>query len=281
MLRSAKELSGYTIGASDGDIGQVDDVYFDDEAWVLRYLAVDTGRWLSGRRVLISPISLGHPDWMVQRLPVALTREQVQHSPDVDTQKPVSRQHEADYLRYYGYPYYWGGIGMWGMGVYPGYLMTASAVQGVMTVPPEEAKASQEAADSHLRSCNAVTGHHIEAIDGEIGHVEDFLLDDETWAIRYLVVDTSNWWLGHQVLVAPRWITAVSWLEGKVSVNVKRQAVKDAPPYDAVAHLDRQQEMGLHEHYGRPGTGPRTHQAEHPVSQRSSPVSDLDESACE
>ena len=129
MLRSAKELRGYAIGASDGDIGQVDDLYFDDEAWVMRYLAVDTGTWLSGRRVLISPISLGQPDWMAQRLPVALTRERVRNSPDIDTQKPVSRQHEADYFGYYGYPYYWGGMGMWGMGAYPGYLMTASAVQ--------------------------------------------------------------------------------------------------------------------------------------------------------
>ena len=253
MLRSVKELRGYTIGASDGDIGQVDDLYFDDEAWVMRYLAVDTGTWLSSRRVLISPISLGRPDWMAQRLPVVLTRERVRNSPDIDTHKPVSRQHEADYLRYYGYPYYWGGMGMWGMGAYPGHLTLASAVQADMDARSAEASASHEADDSHLRSCNAVTGHHIEATDGEIGHVEDFLLDDETWAIRYLVVDTSNWWLGHKVLVAPRWISAVSWLDGKVSVNVTRQAVKDAPPYDAVAHLDRQQEMGLHEHYGRPG----------------------------
>ena len=253
MLRSAKALRGYAIGASDGDIGQVDDLYFDDEAWVLRYLAVDTGTWLPGRRVLISPISLGHPDWMVQRLPVALTRERVKQSPDIDTQKPVSRQHEADYSRYYGYPYYWGGMGMWGMGAYPGYLTSASAVQADMDTRSAEAKASHEADDSHLRSCKAVTGHHIEATDGEIGHVEDFLLDDETWAIRYIVVDTSNWWLGHKVLVAPRWIRSVSWLDGTVSVDLTRQAVKDAPPYDPVAHLDRQQEMGIHEHYGRPG----------------------------
>jgi len=253
MLRSVKDLQGYAIGASDGDIGQVDDLYFDDESWVLRYLAVDTGTWLPGRRVLISPISLGHPDWMVQRLPVTLTRERVKHSPDIDTQKPVSRQYEADYFRYYGYPYYWGGMGMWGMGAYPGYLTSASVVQADMDARSAAAKASHEADDCHLRSCQAVTGHHIEATDGEIGHVEDFLLDDETWAIRYIVVNTSNWWLGHKVLVAPRWIRSVSWLEGKVAVDLTRQAVKDAPPYDPVAHLDRQQEMGIHEHYGRPG----------------------------
>lgn len=253
MLRSAKELRGYAIGASDGDIGQVDDLYFDDQAWVMRYLVVDTGTWLPGRRVLISPISLGRPEWMAQRFPVALTKERVKNSPDVDTQKPVSRQYEADYFGYYGYPYYWGGIGMWGMGAYPGYLASASAVHADMTARLAEVKASEEAADGHLRSCRAVTGHHIEAADGGVGHVEDFLVDDDTWAIRYLVVDTSNWWMGHKVLVAPPWITTVSWLGGRVSVNVTRQAVKDAPPYTEKAYLDRLQETELHEHYGRPG----------------------------
>ncbi len=126
-------------------------------------------------------------------------------------------------------------------------------MQANLAARAAETTASQEAADSHLRSCRAVTGHHIEATDGEIGHVEDFLVDDDSWAIRYLVVDTSNWWMGHKVLIAPAWVTAVSWPEGKVSVNVTRQAVKDAPPSDDLAHLDRQQEAGLHEHYGRRG----------------------------
>lgn len=253
MLRTVKDLRGYAINASDGDIGRVDDLYFDDEAWVMRYLVVDTGTWLPGRRVLISPIAIGHPDWMGQRLPVSLTRERVRNSPDIDTQKPVSRQHEADYSRYYGYPYYWGGMGLWGMGAYPGYLTTAGAVQAGLDTRSAEATASQERGDAHLRSCTAMTGYHIQATDGEIGHVEDFLLDDDTWAIRYIVVDTSNWWFGHKVLVAPQWIQSVSWLDRKVSVDVTRQAGKDAPPYDSVGHLDRQREMGIHEHYGRPG----------------------------
>ena len=116
-----------------------------------------------------------------------------------------------------------------------------------------DSTASQEAVESHLRSCKEVTGHHIEADDGEVGHVADFLLDDASWAIRYIVVDTSNWWVGHQVLIAPRWVTGVNWIDATVSVDLTRQAVKKAPPYDAAAHLNRQQEMGLHEHYGRPG----------------------------
>ena len=119
MLRSMKNLEDYAIRATDGIIGHVKDFYFDDEAWVIRYLVVDTGTWLSSRKVLISPISIGHPDWTDRVLPVSITKEQVKNSPDIDTQKPVSRQHEIQYLGYYGYPYYWGGAGLWGEGIDP------------------------------------------------------------------------------------------------------------------------------------------------------------------
>ncbi len=117
-LRTVKDLRGYAIRATDGVIGKVDDLYFDDEDWAIRYLVVDTGGWLSGRKVLISPIAIGQPDWLDGVLPVALTKAKVEHAPDIDTRKPVSRQHEAVYLGYYGYPFYWGGAGMWGMGGY-------------------------------------------------------------------------------------------------------------------------------------------------------------------
>ena len=129
MLRSVKDLRGYAIRATDGVIGTVDDFYFDDEDWAIRYLVVDTGTWLSGRKVLISPIALGSPDWMIQVLPVSLTKRQVEHGPDIDTRKPVSRQHEAEYLIYYGYPHYWGVAGLWGMGAYPGGLTTEDRIE--------------------------------------------------------------------------------------------------------------------------------------------------------
>jgi sporulation protein YlmC with PRC-barrel domain len=249
MLRNVKDLLGYAIRATDGIIGKVDDFYFDDEDWGVRYLVVDTGSWLSGRKVLISPIALGHAGWMARRLPVALTRAQVQHSPDIDTKKPVSRQHEAQYLGYYGYPHYWGGAGLWGMGAYPGSLTTQDRVE--QDLKAHGAHATPD--DCHLRSSNAVIGHHIAATDGDIGHLEDLLVDDHTWAIRYLVVNTSNWWRGHRVLVPPEWIRDVSWSEAKVSVDLTRQAVKDAPPYESAAELDRQGEQAVYEHYGRPG----------------------------
>jgi len=251
MLRNVKDLRGYAIRATDGVIGDVDDFYFDDDDWAIRYLVVDTGSWLSGRQVLVSPLAIGHPDWMGRFLPVALTKAQVEHSPDIDTRKPVSRQHEAEYFGYYGYPYYWGGIGLWGVGAYPGSLTIEHRIAENLT--PGRTTAEQTSDDSHLRSCRAVIGHHVHATDGDIGHVENFLVDDHTWAIRYLIVDTSNWWGGHQVLVAPQWIEAVSWFDAKVSVDLTRQAVKDAPPYDSAAQLDRRQEQGMYDHYGRPG----------------------------
>ena len=256
MLRNVKDLRGYAIRATDGVIGDVDDFYFDDEDWAIRYLVVDTGSWLSGRKVLVSPLAIGHPDWLARFLPVSLTKTQVETSPDIDTRKPVSRQHEAEYFGHYGYPYYWGGAGLWGMGAYPGSLTIEGRIEEDMKL--KRTAATQTTDDSHLRSCSAVIGHHVHATDGDIGHVENFLIDDHTWAIRYLIVDTSNWWGGHQVLVAPQWIEAVSWLDGRVSVGLTRQAVKGAPPYDPAAQLDRQLEQGTYEHYGRPGYWTRT-----------------------
>ncbi len=257
MLRSVKDLEGYAVAATDGVLGHVKDLYFDDEAWNVRYFVVDAGGWLSNRKVLISPFAAGRPSSSERVLPVSLTREKVKDSPDIDTDKPVSRQHEIDYLEYYGYPLYWGAAGFWGAGVYPGAMLSAwgyGATPGSTTAAAAASAGTQPQlhADSHLRSCRTVSDYYVHASDGDIGHVEDMLVDDETWAIRYLVVNTSNWWLGHKVLIAPQWIDSVRWPDAKVSVDLTRQAVKDSPPYPHTAPLDRQQESGLYEHYGRP-----------------------------
>ena len=241
MLRNVKDLRGFAIRAIDGPIGSVDDVYFDDEDWGVRYLVVETGTWLSGRKVLISPVGLGHAGWMARQLPVALTRAQVGRSPDIDTRKPVSRQHEAEYFKYYGYPYYWGGAGLWGMGAYPGSLNTEGRIEEEMKA--RQTLATQPPEDCHLRSSNAVIGHHIAATDGGIGHVEDLLVDDDTWAIRYWLSGTGNWWNGHRVLIPPERIKGVSWSTAKVTVDMSRQAIKDAPPYDSAAQLEGQREQ--------------------------------------
>jgi hypothetical protein len=250
MIRNVTDLRGYAIRATDGVIGKVDDFYFDDEDWGIRYLIVDTGKWLSGRKVLISPDALGSPDWMIQELPVSLTKAQVSHSPDIDTRKPVSRQHEAKYSRFYEYPF-WGGAGFWGMGAYPGSLTAADRIKEELRAATAHPPRTPD--DCHLRSSNVILGYRVHATDGDIGHVDDLLVDDQTWAIRYLIVNTGHWWSDRRVLVAPQWIEDVSWSRATVSVDLTRHAVKGAPPYDSEAQLDRQREQALHDHYERPG----------------------------
>lgn len=258
MLQTTKTLQGYAIGATDGPIGKVKDFYFDDQAWVIRYLVVDTGSWLSSRKVLISPIALGKPDWSEETLPTTLTKAQVEASPDIDTEQTVTRQHETNILGYYGYPHYWNGGGLWGGGLYPYAMLPIHVSPGADPAARPEADiafapepAAQPDDDQSLRSCEAVIGYHIQASDGEIGHVTGFLIDPETWAIRYMVVNTSNWWLGHEVLIAPPWISGVNWAERSVSVDLTQQALKQAPEYDASEPVDRDQETAIYTHYGR------------------------------
>ena len=258
MLRSLDDLKHYAIHASDGDIGHVKDFYFDDEGWAIRYFVVDTGGWLLGRKVLITPISVIKSDWSNKALSVGITAEQVKNSPDINTDKPVSRQHEYEYLGYYGYPMYWGGAGLWGEGIYPDMMMPGypgypHSYAGGINHALSEADERREIDDSHLRSCQEVTGYNIVATDGEIGHVSGMLLDDETWAIRYLIVDTSNWWLGSKVLIVPLWIDQIEWPGKQVTVNLTRQAIKDAVVYDVGMTFDREKEIAIHRHYDRVG----------------------------
>lgn len=251
MLHHVKDLHGHTLLATDGEIGTAEDVYFDDETWVARYLVADTGGWLAGRRVLIPAVALGAADWRAGRLAVALTRDQIRDSPDIDTDKPISRQHEAAYHQYYGYPYYWGGMGM-GMGMGMGVPMYPLAMPATGTPLGEDEP--QEAGDAHLRSVNAVTGHTIRALDGELGHVGGFLLDDADWAIRWMVVDTGTWLTGgRQVLLSPAWVTALSWERREVAVDLRRETIERSPAFDPTRTVDREYETGLYGHYDRPG----------------------------
>ncbi|PWQ93817.1 PRC-barrel domain-containing protein [Leucothrix arctica] len=262
MLRTINDLEDYAIRASDGDIGHVKDVYFDDQTWAIRYLVVDTGTWLSNQKVLISPIAIGNPNWENKVLPVSITKDQVRNSPSINTDMPVSRQQEMQVLDHYGYPYYWEGYGSMGGGVYPNLLLSGYAN---LSPPhnhedPELKRASVEAQaalhkddDLHLRSCEAVKDYHVHATDGDIGHIQDMLVDDESWAMRYMIVNTSNWWLGHQVLIPPNCIQNMNWPDAQVSVNLTRQAVKDSPPYNPEMQVDRKTEMYIYKHYGLTG----------------------------
>jgi len=225
MFTNNQDLKGIAIHGTDGEIGKVVQLYFDDQIWAIRYLTVETGNWLNDRQVMISPLSILRTDVKAKRIDVSLTRKQVEKSPNIDTNRPVSRQHESEYFGYYGYPCYWGG-------------------------PSELVR--EESKSSHLRSTDAVTGYHIDASDGEIGHVDKFIVDDEGWAIRYLDVATKNWWPGKKVLLSPAWVERVSWEESKVFVAVTREAIKTCPEYDDSAPITREYENKLYFHYGRP-----------------------------
>src|ERR1017187_6371086 len=243
MLRNITQLKGFAIRARDGEIGSLEQFYFDDQSWAIRYLVVNTGDWLSGRLVLVSPLALRQAEWQSKRLDVALTKTQIENSPPIDTHQPVSRQHEAAYLGYYGYPSYWAAPN------YPAALEVRREV--VAEAEALQAQAGREPADVHLRSTEAVTGYHIQATDGEIGHVRDFIVDDETWAIRYLEVDTRNLWPGKKVLVSPQWINRVSWADSKVYVDMTTANIQNGPVWDDSIPVTREYEHRLYDYYAR------------------------------
>lgn len=253
MLNSISHLDACTIEADDGDIGHVKQAFFDDRTWTIRYLVVDAGSWLTNRQVLVSPYSVRQPLGSETRVHVALTRQQVKDSPDVDTHQPVSRQHERELLAYYTYPEYWDGAGLWAMGAMP--FPPAPALSG------DELQANKamlerdfKPGEVHLRSTSAVAGYEIQAIADSIGHVKDFIFDDETWAIRYLAVDTSNWWpLGRKVLIAVNWAEGIDWAMRKVHVRLTRDQVKASPVFEDVGSIHRDYEMRLHQSYQRQG----------------------------
>lgn len=249
MLQKAKDLLGIALVATDGIMGDIEDFYFDDEHWTIRYLVVNTGTWIQKHQVLISPRAIARFDLTKHQLQINLTREQVQNSPDIDTHKPVSRQHETALADYYGYPYYWRYPVLVGDPFYPASIeFRAPAV----TKKDAEAaiKADDEVADPHLRSIKDVMGYHIAAADGEIGHVADFLIEDETQVIRYLVIATRNWLPAEHVLVAPAWIERISWEEEKVFVQLSKEGIRHSPVFDE-ATLTREYEKQLHQYYNR------------------------------
>jgi hypothetical protein len=244
MLRRLDEIRRYTIDAEDGEIGRCHDFLFDDRQWTIRYMVADTRKWLPGRKVLVSPISLGFPGLVDNHIPVRLTREQIKQSPPLEADQPVSKEYEGRYFGFYQWPAYWVGPYPWGAFREPRELYGQPPVQpaGETDIQPN---------DNHLRSVNEVSGYRIQAMDDEIGHVEDFLADDRVWSIRYLVVDTRNWLPGRKVLVARDWLENVSWADRTVYVNLTRDKIKESPEYDPGMLVDRQYETRVYAYYGK------------------------------
>jgi hypothetical protein len=242
MLRNASAVLNYVLLARDGEIGRCKDFLFDDEKWAIRYMVADTGKWLPGRKVLISPMMLGEPDWATRRFQVDLTRHQVENSPPLEMDSPVS-QYEILYSQYFGTASYWGGGNLWGIHPSPSLLRAQQGKLATDFEGPEE---------NGLRSIKEVTGYHIQASDGEIGHVEDFIVDDEVWSLRYIVVDTRNWLPGRKVLVSPQWAETIDWAQEKLGVDLSTDSIKNSPEYDPLAPINREYESKLYDYYGRP-----------------------------
>jgi hypothetical protein len=224
-LQGTKELYGDKLAALDGDIGHVKDFYFDDENWVIRYLVADTGSWLMGRLVLLSPHAFGKLDQHEKTLHVKLRKQQIQDSPSIDLHKPVSRQYETEYFGYYGWPTYWEGDSMWGLGGYPAALPPSKE-------EVEVRRQYRHRADKHLRSSEAVTGYQIEATDGTIGRVTGFMVDDRSWEIRDLVVEAGHWYAGQRILISPSRVKRISYEESKVYVDLSKLDIQQTVEND-------------------------------------------------
>jgi sporulation protein YlmC with PRC-barrel domain len=253
MLMAGSALKGYRIEAQDGRIGTVKDVLFDDQTWRVRWLVVDAGNWLTGRKVLIQPSCVLKADYVSQTLPVALTRAQVKDSPPIEQDLPVSMQMESSLYDYYGWDPVWGGS-IFGAGTMT-RAVGAPYGAGLAVREPALGEIRREDGDPYLRSVDAVTGYHIHAKDGFIGHVEDFLIDGENWGVRYLVVDTKNWWPGRHVLISPTAVTDMSWSRRRIDLDVSCIQVRESPPWDPADLVDRAYEERLHNHYSWPGYG--------------------------
>jgi sporulation protein YlmC with PRC-barrel domain len=245
MLSFAKELFGHKVITSDNEIvGTLDDLLFDDRYWTIRYLVLETGNWLLDRKVVISPFSLLQADWKEAVIPVNLSKEQIESSPQLAKHQPVSRKKEVELAKYYGWPSYWAGM--------------AARVPGIVEMPmdtvpeiPIENEDEPEQKETHLRSIKSVTGYHILARDGEIGHVEDFILNRENWLIRLLEIDTRNWLPGKKVAVFPRLIDKVSWLEQRLHIKVDQETIKNAPEFESKEITIVDYEQKLKEYYTR------------------------------
>ena len=261
MLNVVSSLKGFDIQAKDGSLGTVSDFLFDDSSWKVRWIVVDTGRWLTGRKVLIHPSAVLSADYVARKLSVALSMAQVKDSPDIRQDRPVSRQMQNNLYSYYGWDPLWGG-GVFGAGTYGGAMyggVGRGAIASALSAPAyfgagavreaEHGEMNSEDGDPHLRSISEVTGYHVHATDGNIGHVEDFLVESDNRGVRYLIVDTSNWWVGQHVLIAPHAVKEVDWSVRRIDLNVARDKVRSSPSWNPANTITGEFERQLQSHY--------------------------------
>jgi hypothetical protein len=263
MLFAVSGLENCPVKASDGEIGAVRDFLFDDRSWKIRWMEVETGNWLPGRRVLIHPSAIAplalppKPALPMMsfgqtlELTVNLTRAEVEAGPQARAGEPVTRDMESLLYDYYGWDPYWG-VSHFGAGALP---------NSEQQIVPDAAERDADAEtfplgdDSGLHSVASVKGLSVHAADGDIGHVENLLADDTNWEIRYLVIATRNWWPGKVVQLSPYAVKDIDWFGEHINMNVTREQVKSAPAWDPLAMADKVSEEALHRHFGWPGYG--------------------------
>lgn len=232
MIQNINDLYGYKLAAKDGEIGEIKDFYFDEHDWVIRYLVVETGGWIGGRQVLLSPHALGPFNQVSKVLPVHLTKQQIENSPPIEQHQPISRQYETAYYQYYGLPNYWNGGSLWGAGTYP-MVTDLPAWASTKKMNPKDPR------DQQLRSMREVTGYAIRTVDGEIGTVSGFLADDTHWVITELIVETGHWYAGKKIRLLPEHIEHINYLERNVQVNLTKEDLLTTEK-GHVAHLMKQ-----------------------------------------
>jgi len=233
MLWNASSLKGFDISGTDGELGKVSDLLFDDQSWTTKWLVVHTGSWLFGRKVLLPLASLGKPDRDSRHVAVRMTQQQIKDSPKVDTDLPVSQHIEAHVYNYYDQNPFWRS-GFSPMGV-PPEGTTIFAPRTAMIDDPRydnSTDALPDDGDSSLRSVTEIIGYHMEATDGPIGHIEDFILDDNGWQIKYITLDTKNWLPGQRVVISPHSIRDIDWINRSIYLTIDRAKIKSSPPYD-------------------------------------------------
>jgi uncharacterized protein YrrD len=253
MLRSVDEIIGYKLHADNQRFGTCEDILFDDQWWTVRHIIANTGNWLIGNKVLVSPIMIGQPDWNTRSLFLTVSKDVLENCPAPSADEPVSREHEKKMFQYYGYPYYWAGTGLWGPAAYPAGVGTVTPETTSLAEEDLDAPESETTRENHLRSFKEVKGYFIKASDGDIGHVKDFILDDDTWALRYVVVDTRNWLPGgKKVLLSLDWVKSINWGESFFEMDLTTRAIKNGPEFDPQKPVNLETETRLFDYYGRP-----------------------------
>jgi uncharacterized protein YrrD len=236
-LRKLRDLTDYSFQARDEELGRLKQVYFDDQLWQVRYLVVQTGSWLAEKEVLLVPAVITGIDDGSKTIQVDLTRKQIENAPPVDSEQPVSEHYQLQYFRYYGWEPYWS---------------TDPLSPATPAIPPFiQPETPTEPQNPHLRSSDEVSGYRLDTANGSIGHVEDIILDDQEWKVRYLEIDTGNWLPGRHVLVSPAWVQQIDWVDQQVHVELSRELVESAPEYDSSEHISRKYQLDLFKHYGK------------------------------